>query len=161
MGQLDHRIQIVAIVGAAGLLLFVLEMVRRRRLLERYALIWLFCAAVLLGLAIWRDGLARLASTFGIAYAPNALFFVAFAFVLVLLLHFSAAVSRLADQSKVLAQRLALLEERLRDQERRLGDPASARRGLDGEPLSMDANGTTARDDDAIEPVGAPRATRR
>jgi hypothetical protein len=35
--------------------------------------------------------------------------------VLVLLLHFSVAVSRLSDQSKVLAQRLALLEERLRE----------------------------------------------
>jgi hypothetical protein len=159
VGQLDHRIQIVAIVGAAGLLLFVLEMVRRRRLLERYALIWLFCASVLLGLAIWRNGLARLAETFGIAYAPNALFFVAFAFVLVLLLHFSAAVSRLADQSKVLAQRLALLEERLRDQERRLGDPESARLGLDGEPLAIDADAVVA--DDAIEPVGARRVTRR
>lgn len=159
MGQLDHRIQIVAIVGAAGLLLFVLEMVRRRRLLERYALIWLFCASVLLGLAIWRDGLARLAETFGIAYAPNALFFVAFAFVLILLLHFSAAVSRLADQSKVLAQRLALLEERLRDQERRLGAPGAVRRGLDGEPLTIDED--IEPDDDAIEPVGAPRATRR
>ena len=169
MGQLDHRIQFVAIVGAAGLLLFVLEMVRRRRLLERYALIWLFCASVLLGLAIWRNGLARLASTFGIAYAPNALFFVAFAFVLILLLHFSAAVSRLADQSKVLAQRLALLEERLRDQERRAGDP-SARRGLDGEPLAMDADAGAGAgaavsdsdsDDEAIEPVGARRSTRR
>jgi hypothetical protein len=159
VGQLDHRIQIVAIVGAAGLLLFVLEMVRRRRLLERYALVWLLCASILLGLAIWRNGLARIAETFGIAYAPNALFFVAFAFVLILLLHFSAAVSRLADQSKVLAQRLALLEERLRDQERRLADPATTRRGLDGEPMAIDAD--VVDDDDAIEPVGARRTTRR
>ena len=48
----------------------------------------------------------------GIIYPPNALFVIAFGFVLVLLLHFSIAVSRLADQSKVLAQRVALLEER-------------------------------------------------
>ncbi|HEU4656833.1 MAG TPA: DUF2304 domain-containing protein [Capillimicrobium sp.] len=115
---MDSRIQLVAILGAVALLLVVLELVRRRRLLERYALLWLFSAVVLLGLAIWRDGLERLANAVGIAYPPNALFFVAFAFVLVLLLHFSAAVSRLADQSKVLAQRLALLEERLSEHER-------------------------------------------
>src|SRR5688500_12924133 len=54
-----------------------------------------------------------LAELVGIASPPNALFFVAFGFVLVLLLHFSVAVSRLTDQSKVLAQRLALLEERV------------------------------------------------
>ena len=64
-------------------------------------------------LAIWRGALDEIAELVGIAYPPNALFFIAFGFVLVLLLHFSVAVSRLADQSKVLAQRHALLEERL------------------------------------------------
>lgn len=110
---MDTRIQLVAVAGAVLLLVIVLELVRRRRLLERYALVWLLSAVVLLGLAVWRGALVELAELVGIAYPPNALFFVAFAFVLVLLLHFSAAVSRLADQSKVLAQRLALLEERL------------------------------------------------
>ena len=64
-----------------------------------------FSAVVLLGLAVWRDALEQSPSAVGIAYPPNALFFVAFGFVLVLLLHFSVAVSRLADQTKVLAQR--------------------------------------------------------
>jgi hypothetical protein len=109
----EIRIQIVAIVGAGVLLLAILELVRRRRLLERYALLWLFSGVVLLGLAIWRGALEQLALLVGIAYPPNALFFVAFAFVLLLLLHFSVAVSRLTDQTKVLAQRLALLEERV------------------------------------------------
>ncbi len=111
---MDVRIQIVAIVGAAVLLCVILELVRRRRLLERYALLWLLSGVVLLGLASWRGALEELAALVGIAYPPNALFFVAFAFVLVLLLHFSVAVSRLAEQNKVLAQRVALLEERQR-----------------------------------------------
>ena len=109
---MDDRIQIVAVLGTAALFIVVLELVRRRRLLERYALLWLFSSIVLLGLAVWRGGLEWLAGVFGIAYPPNALFFLAFAFVLVLLLHFSSAVSRHTDQIKVLAQRLALLEER-------------------------------------------------
>lgn len=108
------RIQLVAIAAAVVLLVIVLEMVRRRRLLERYALLWLFAALVILALAVWRGALNKLADLVGIAYPPNALFFVALAFILVLLLHFSSAVSRLTDQSKVLAQRLALIEERLR-----------------------------------------------
>ena len=110
---MDVRVQIVGIIGAAVLLLVILELVRRRRLLERYALLWLLAGVVLLGLAIWRGALEELAALLGIASPPNALFFVAFGFVLVLLLHFSVAVSRLTDQSKVLAQRLALLEERV------------------------------------------------
>ena len=109
---MEIRIQIIAIAAAAGLLVFVLELVRRRALLERYALLWLGAAGFLLILSVWRDLLETVASALGIAYAPNALFFLAFAAILVLLLHFSIAVSRLADQSKILAQRMALLEER-------------------------------------------------
>ena len=114
---MDVRIQLIAIAGAGGLLVFVLELVRRRALLERYALVWLASAVFLLVLAVWRDLLERVADLLGIAYAPNALFFLAFAAILLLLLHFSVAVSRLADQSKILAQRLALVDERLRRQE--------------------------------------------
>lgn len=119
---MDTRIQIWAVLASGALLLIVLELVRRRRFLERYALVWLGCCAVLLILSVWSGALSRLADLFGIKYAPNALFFVAFAFVLFLLLHFSIAVSRLADQSKLLAQRLALLEERLRRQEKATAD---------------------------------------
>jgi hypothetical protein len=114
---MQNRLQIVAIFGAVVLLLIVLEMVRRRRLMERYALLWLFSAIVILGLAIWTDALNVIAKSMGIISAPNALFFVAVAFILLLLLHFSAAMSRLSDQTKVLAQRHALLEERLRELE--------------------------------------------
>jgi hypothetical protein len=109
---MEVRIQIVSIVAALGLFLVVFEMVRRRRLLERYALLWLFSALALLGLAVWRDLLEEVSTTIGIYSPPNALFLIAFGFVLVLLLHFSLAVSRLTDQTKVLAQRIAMLEER-------------------------------------------------
>jgi hypothetical protein len=109
----NGQLQIVAILGALVLLLVVLEMVRRRRLMERYALLWMFSAVVILGLAVWKDALNVLANALGVASPPNALFFIAVAFILLLLLHFSAAMSRMADQSKVLAQRQAILEERL------------------------------------------------
>jgi hypothetical protein len=119
------RIQLVTILGAAVLLLAVLEMVRRRRLMERYALLWLLSAVVLLALAIWSGALAQVSHAIGVIYPPNALFFIAFGFVLLLLLHFSYVVSRLTEQSKVLAQHQALLEERLRRQELSSGDSES------------------------------------
>ena len=108
------RIQILTVCVAVVLLVGVIELVRRRRLLERYSLVWLLSSFVLLGLASWRGALDRIAQEIGVAYPPNALFIVAFGFVLWMLLHFSVAVSRLTDQSKILAQRLALLEERMR-----------------------------------------------
>jgi hypothetical protein len=114
---METQLQVLAILVTGLLLLVLLELVRQRRLLERYALLWLFSATVLLGLSVWEGALGEIADLMGVEYAPNALFAIAFGFVLVLLLHFSLAVSRLTDQSKVLAQRLALLEERLRRQE--------------------------------------------
>jgi hypothetical protein len=110
---MDSRIQIVAVAVTGGLFFLVFELVRRRRLMERYALLWLFATAVLLGLAIWRGLLEKISGAVGIAYAPSALFAVAFGFVLALLLHFSLVISRLADQNKVLAQKLGMLQERV------------------------------------------------
>ena len=107
------RIQIVAIFVTGGLFAVVFELVRRRRLMERYALLWLFASAVLLLLAVWKGLLNQIAHAIGIYYAPSALFVIAFGFILVLLLHFSLVISRLADQNKVLAQRLGMLQQRL------------------------------------------------
>ena len=107
------RLQIVSILATLGLFGLVFELVRRRRLMERYALLWLFSTAVLLALAVWKNLLEQVAVAIGIFYAPSALFVVALAFILVMLLHFSLVISRLADQSKVLAQRVGLLQERI------------------------------------------------
>jgi hypothetical protein len=121
---MDTRLQILAVAASGVLLLVLLELVRRRRLLERYALLWLFSAAILLALAVWRDLLADVADLIGVAYPPNALFLIAFGFVLVLLLHFSLAVSRMSDQIKVLAQRLALLDEHVRKADQQAAEDA-------------------------------------
>jgi hypothetical protein len=108
--------RIIAIVISAGLLLLILELVRRKRLMERYALLWLFSTLLLLVLSVWSGLLNDLASALGVSYPPSALFAVAFGVVLVLLVHFSLAVSRLSDQNKVLAQQLGILRQRVAEQ---------------------------------------------
>jgi hypothetical protein len=108
------RVETVAILGSAGLLLVVLELVRSRRLREQYALLWLCTAVVLLVLSSSRGLLDRLAKAFGILYPPSALFLVGFGFGFVILLHFSVVHSRLSLQVKTLAQEIALLKDRVR-----------------------------------------------
>jgi hypothetical protein len=130
------RLQILAIIVTAGLFVLVFELVRQRRLLERYALLWLFSSAVLLGLSIWRGALEELASAVGIFYAPSALFAVAFGFVLVLLLHFSLVISRLAEQTKVLAQRIGLLQHEVDELRGRLGEAESAKANAEAAELT-------------------------
>jgi hypothetical protein len=113
-GGLDSRVQIVAVVVTVLLFGLVLELVRRRRLVERYALLWMVAAVALLVLAVWRDLLEIGSDFLGIAVPANALFLVAFAVVFVLLLHFSVVTSRLGDETKILAQDVARLDEELR-----------------------------------------------
>jgi hypothetical protein len=82
--------------------------------MERYALIWLLSSVVLLLLAAWTGLLERIADAFGFAVPSNALFVVGFAFVLALLLNFSLAISRLTDETKILAQQVARLDQEAR-----------------------------------------------
>lgn len=109
--------QIASIAFALVVFLVVFEMVRRRYLRERYAILWLGAALVLIVLAAWTQLLGTISKAVGIATPSNTFFVIAFAFLLLLLLHFSAVVSRLADETRLLAQRLALLEQRQRAHE--------------------------------------------
>jgi hypothetical protein len=109
----ELKLQVVAIVASTSLVTIVFELLRRRRLGERYALLWLFSSLVLLVLSIWTGLLEIIARAVGIIYPPNALFMIAFAFVLILMLHFSLAISRLSEETKVLAQEIARLDKGL------------------------------------------------
>ena len=108
------RISIAAAIASLILIVVVFELIRSRRLRERYALLWLLTGVVLLALSVWRGGLNTIAGWFGVTgYPPAVLFAITSFFVLVVLLHYATVISKLADQNVILAQRLALLEERL------------------------------------------------
>ena len=107
-------VSIAATVASILLLLIVFELIRSRRLRERYALLWLATGVVLLVLSVWRGGLNTIAGWLGVtSYPPAVLFAVATLFIFLVLLHYSTVISRLTDENVDLAQRIALLEERL------------------------------------------------
>lgn len=112
--QLETRVQIVALIATLVMFLVVLDLVRRRRLAERYALLWMSVAVALLVLAVWRGALDLIADAMGIADPANAIFILAIGAAFLLLLHFSVATSRLSDETKILAQEAARLDHELR-----------------------------------------------
>jgi hypothetical protein len=111
---IPFRISIVAGIVSLVFLVVIFELIRRRRLQERYALLWLLTGAVIFLLAAWRDALRLVSENIGIAYPPSALFVIASFFILVVLLHYSTVISELSERNVTLAQQLAILEERLR-----------------------------------------------
>ncbi|CAB4709193.1 MAG: DUF2304 family protein [Actinobacteria bacterium] len=110
------KITIAATIVSLLLLAGVFELIRSRRLRERYALLWLATGLVLLVLSAWRGGLNTIASWVGVrGYPPAVLFAVGLLFVILVLLHYSTVISRLTDQNATLAQRVALIESELRE----------------------------------------------
>lgn len=114
-------VKALAIAGSGGVLFLVLELIRRGRLKERYSLLWLFAGAVMLILSLSRGLLDTIAHVVGIFYPPSLLFLVAFVFLLLITLHFSAVISGLSEKNKRLAQEIALLRQEL-DGLRRAGE---------------------------------------
>lgn len=127
---ISTQAQVIAVIATLAIFLFVLELVRRRRLVERYALLWMTAALALLILAIWTDGLDVLKDLMGIQEPANAIFILAFGVAFLLLLNFSTVSSRLGEETKILAQEVASLEQRLRARE-----AADAEEPQDGTPV--------------------------
>ena len=105
-----NRVTVISIGASAALLLYILEMVRRRKLREEYSILWLAGSVVILVLSLKQDWLIRLAHAVGIVYPPSFLFLVGILFILLILIHFSIAISKLHQMNKKMAQEIALMK---------------------------------------------------
>ena len=105
------KIQIISIVGSLVLNLFVLELIRRKKLKEAYALIWLAMSLLFLLLAAWLQGLVLLSKLIGIQYPPATLFLLLLLTVIIILIQFSVIISKQSDKIKLMAQEVALLKQ--------------------------------------------------
>jgi hypothetical protein len=106
------RLEVVLLLVAFGAVAFILELVRRRQLREKYALLWLLVGTAGMLLTAFRPVLDRLSLVLGIAYPPAALFLFATLFLMGVVAHLSWEVSRLEDRTRRLAEEVALLRPR-------------------------------------------------
>lgn len=110
-----HRIQFLAIAGSVALLLFILELIRRKRIRENHSLLWLFIGTVFMFFSIWRRGLEVLANLMGIAYPPTAFLLILVMALFVILIQFSIITSDLTEKNRKMAQEIGLLKEKVRE----------------------------------------------
>ncbi len=109
------RVKIVALVISIGMMLLIIELVRRRKLREEYSWLWLLTGSVIIVLMMWFGLLKWTTHLIGAIKPSSAIFFLAFLFLFIISLHFSVVISRLTDRNKELAQKYALLELELRE----------------------------------------------
>lgn len=103
------------LTGATAVLFLaiILELVRRRRLREKYAVLWIVVGVVVLGLGLFPQALNRIAVTVGIANGVSLALFAGVMFLLLVCLHLSWEASRLEDETRILAEEVAILRLRM------------------------------------------------
>ena len=110
------KVQIIVGLLSIFLLWTTFELIRKNRLREEYAILWLFTAIVVLVFSLWPEFLLSqfFAKITGLFYL-SAVVIIAFLFLLLIVLHFSVVISKLTNQNKELAQRYALLDLKINE----------------------------------------------
>jgi hypothetical protein len=109
LDRMTPRQQVFALVMSVALLVFVIEMVRRRRLREEYSWLWILVAVAILLVSLWFGLVKWLTQLIGAVTPVSTLFVFGILFLMVVNIYFSIKVSTLTTQVKNLAQRLAIM----------------------------------------------------
>lgn len=110
------KFQIIALIISLLWIIFVIELVRRRKLIGGYSLLWLLTGVLLVILALWEDLLVRLTHLLGLVNPPSTFFALVIIFLAMILLEFSVRISKLSRQNKELAQKMAIFEMEMKKQ---------------------------------------------
>ena len=97
-------------VLSIALLVVIIEFVRRRKLRESFALLWLFAGFGGVIIAVGRPAVDWLSAELGIAYGTSLVFTFAIVFLLAVCMYLSLHVSRLSSRVELLAEEVAFLK---------------------------------------------------
>jgi len=117
---------VFALVGAFVTLFFMVELLRRRRLREKYAALWIVVSVVVLLFAIFPALTTGLAELVGVTIPVNLVFFLGLLVLLIVCVQLSAEVSGLEQENQTLAEESALLRNRIERLEHHLGQQSGA-----------------------------------
>lgn len=107
---------IFGVVSAALVLIVVIELLRRRHLRERHAMWWLVAGVLALIAGIFPNTLAWAAGLVGIEIPINLVFFASIAILFLVCLQHSSELTQLESKTRTLAEKVAILELKVRDQ---------------------------------------------
>lgn len=103
-----------AFVFSLVMFVLVLEMLRRKKLREKYAVLWLLVGGGSLILAGWPQLLALVAGWLGVEVPSNLLFAMSIVLLIGVSLHLSWELSVVEDETRILAEEVAILNTSLK-----------------------------------------------
>ena len=107
-------IQIFTTIVNLLILIMIINFLRKEKLKEKYSILWLITIIFIQIFIIFDKLLNKIAHTVGIYYPPSLVFYLAFLFLFIIVLHLSLVVSKLTKQNQILAQKIALLDAKLK-----------------------------------------------
>ena len=141
------KLAIMTGVVALLLLALIFELLRRRQLREKYAVLWLVVGLVTLPLGFIPWSLDNVSSWLGVASGASLVLFLAVVFLLIVCIHLSWEASRLEDETRSLAEEVALIRAELREVNERHGaleaEVEQARAAQENGAANGTANGHT------------------
>lgn len=102
-------IQYYAIFFSISYLIFIFELVRRKKIKEQYSILWFATGIVFLFFSIWRDALDLMSVALGVAYPPAAFILILIIAIFMILIQYSVVISNLSENNKELIQQNAIM----------------------------------------------------
>jgi hypothetical protein len=109
----SDKIQFIAIIGSVIFLLFVISLVRNKRIKEEYSLLWLFFGIVFIVISVFNNLLLIISSFIGIAYPPIAYLLILIMAIFLILIQYSVVISDLKEKNKTLTQEIGILKMKI------------------------------------------------
>ncbi len=117
---MNTKAEILLIAIAVLFFLFIIKQLKRKKLDERYAILWFLVGILVIALPIFIPIFDKLSHLIGIVYPPALLFVSAILVLLIISLHYSIELTKLNKQNYVLAQKLAILENEIKKLEEKI-----------------------------------------
>lgn len=126
--MITNSLRILLIVGIILYFIALYRLLKKRRFILKYALLWIILGVCLLILTIVPGLLTMISGAIGIAVPVNALFFIMLAMLIIITLSITVICSGFSDKTRELIQQTAVLEKRIRDLEEKINtaQPSSA-----------------------------------
>ena len=106
--------RVVPLVLAVLIAAVSIELIRRRKLREEYAMLWIVASLVLLLFAVWPRLLGIISKLVGIDY-QSTMFIISFGFLALMVIHYAVVISRLSEDTRQVSQRMAMLQRKLEE----------------------------------------------
>ena len=105
-------VYLFAIFFSIVFICFIINLVKKEKLDEKYSILWLMMGGVTLFVSIFPEIITKVANRFNVYYAPSLMFLFAILVIVICVIHITVVITKLNKMIIRLNQELAILKEK-------------------------------------------------